>query len=180
MAGLTLKGNLIYLRALEPEDLDLVFKIENDEDLWELTTTITPFSRFLLKQYLKNAHRDIFEVKQLRLVICNSETDEPLGMIDLFDYEPKQKRAGLGILIFSATERGKGYGAEALQLILNYSFKRLELHQVYANILETNSASLKLFEKQGFKQVGLKKDWVRINGSFENEYLYQLIHTDVH
>ena len=180
MAGLTLQGELVYLRALEPEDLDLVFKIENDEDLWELTTTLTPFSKFILKQYLRNSHKDIYEAKQLRLVICKKSTGESLGLIDLFDFDPKNLRAGLGILIFSEVERGRGYGAEALKLIVNYSFKRIELHQLYANILEENTPSIKLFEKQGFKQVGLKKDWLRIAGKFKNEYLYQLIHTDVH
>ena len=180
MAGLTLHGELVYLRALEPEDLDLVFRIENDEDLWELTTTLTPFSKFLLKQYLRNSHKDIYEAKQLRLVICRSDTNEALGLIDLFDFDPKNQRAGLGILIFSEVERGRGYGAEALRLMINYSFKRLELHQLYANILEENSPSIRLFEKQGFRPVGLKKDWLRLEGSFKNEYLYQLIYTDVH
>ena len=180
MAQLTLQGELVYLRALEPEDLDLVFKIENDEDLWELTTTITPFSKFLLKQYLRNSHKDIYEAKQLRLVICKKSTNEALGLIDLFDFDPKHLRAGLGILIFSEVERGRGYGAEALKLITNYSFKRIELHQLYANILEENKPSISLFEKQGFQSVGLKKDWLRIEGKFKNEYLYQLINTDVH
>ena len=180
MDGLTLKGELVYLRALEPEDLDLIFKIENDEDLWELSTTLTPFSKFLLKHYLKNAHKDIYEAKQLRLVVCKAATDEALGMIDLFDFDPRNHRAGLGILIFSKVERGKGYGAEALKLITKYAIKRLELHQLYANILEENAPSIKLFEKQGFERVGLKKDWTRVGGSFKNEYLYQLIHNDVH
>ena len=100
MEGLTLKGDLVYLRALEPEDLDLVFEIENDEDLWELSTTLTPFSKFLLKQYLKNSHKDIYEAKQLRLVICKADNQEALGMIDLFDFDPKHRRAGVGIVIF--------------------------------------------------------------------------------
>ena len=180
MEGLTLKGQLVYLRALEPEDLDLVFKIENDEYLWELTTTLTPFSKFLLKHYIKNSHKDIYEAKQLRLVICKAIDDEALGMIDLFDFDPRNQRAGLGILIFSTSDRGKGYGAEALDLITRYSFKHLNVHQLYANILEENKPSIKLFEKQGFEAVGLKKDWTRIAGTFKNEYLYQLIHKDVH
>ena len=83
-------------------------------------------------------------------------------------------------MIFSKVERGKGYGAEALKLITKYAFKRLELHQLSANILEENAPSIKLFEKQGFERVGLKKDWTRVGGSFKNEYLYQLIHNDVH
>src|SRR5690554_2175061 len=95
---LTLKGTNIYLRALEPEDLDFVFTVENNESLWEISTQSAPYSRFLLKQYLENSHRDIYEVKQLRLVISTNE-EMAIGMIDLFDFDPKHKRAGIGILI---------------------------------------------------------------------------------
>jgi len=89
---LTLKGEHIYLRALEPEDLEFIHQIENDETIWEISNTITPYSKYLIKQYLENAHKDIYEVKQLRLVICN-DADTAIGMIDLFDFDIKNKRA---------------------------------------------------------------------------------------
>ncbi|WP_031429057.1 GNAT family N-acetyltransferase [Flavimarina sp. Hel_I_48] len=178
--AITLKGKQLYLRALEPEDLEFIHQIENDEELWELSTTLTPYSRFIIKQYLKNVHRDIFEVKQLRLAICKIDTQEVLGMIDLYDYDPKHHRAGVGIIITSSAERGRGYGAEALQLITTYSFTHLDMHQLYANILDGNDRSIKLFEKMNFKSVGVLKDWKRIRGSYKNEHLYQLINTDVH
>ncbi len=171
---ITLKGENIYLRALEPEDLDFVHEVENDESIWELSNTQTPFSKYLIKQYIENAHKDIYEVKQLRLVI-SSYKDKPLGMIDIFDFDFKNKRAGIGILLKEVKDRGKGYGAEALQLLINYCFTRLDLHQLYCNISEDNNASIKLFEKQGFLEIGLKKDWNYSHDSFKNEYLFQLI-----
>ena len=171
---LTLRGNKVYLRALEPEDLDFVLEVENSEEFWEISATRVPYSRFLIKKYLQNSHRDIYEVKQLRLMICNFE-HQPIGLIDVFDLEPKDRRAALGILIVNETDRGKGYGAEVLTLICKYCFTHLDLHQVYANVTDDNPASIQLFEKNKFEKVGVKKDWTVADGKFKNEILYQLI-----
>ncbi len=170
----TLKGEHIFLRALEPEDLEFIHTIENDESVWEISNTETPYSRFLIKQYLEESHKDIYQVKQLRLVISNYD-DEPLGMIDIFDFDFKNKRAGIGVLIKNSEDRNNGFGSEALQLLTNYCFTHLNLHQLYCNISEENDASIKLFSNQGFKQIGLKKDWNLVNGTYKNEYLFQLI-----
>lgn len=152
----SLKGVHIYLRALEPEDLDFIYEIENDTSLWTLSDTQTPYSRFLIKQYLENAQQDIFEAKQLRLVICTLE-GIAIGLIDVFDFDVKNKRAGIGILIKDEANRYKGYGKEALNLLVNYCFKTLHLHQVYANVSESNEVSLRLFENNGFKKNRSKK-----------------------
>ncbi len=171
---LTLRGEKIYLRALEPEDLDFVHQIENQEDLWELSATQTPYSRFLIKKYLQNSHRDVYEVKQLRLVISDYD-QKTIGLIDVFDLEPKDRRAALGIVIADPADRSKGYGAESLSLICKYCFTHLALHQVYANVAANNSGSIKLFEKQGFEKIGVKKEWNLVNGTYQDEILYQLI-----
>lgn len=171
---MTLKGENLYLRALEPEDLEFIHTIENDESVWEISNTITPYSRFLIKQYLEHAHKDIFEVKQLRLVI-SSYDNVALGMIDLFDFDFKNKRAGVGILVKETSDRKLGYGKEALKLLVNYSFSYLGLRQLYCNISEENEVSVNLFSNQGFNKVGLKKDWNFVNGAYKNEYLFQLI-----
>lgn len=171
---ITLKGENIFLRALEPEDLEFIHAVENDESIWEISNTQTPYSKFLIKQYLEQAHKDIFEVKQLRLVISSND-NESLGLIDIFDFDFKNSRAGIGILVKDQNNRGKGYGSEALQLLSDYSFTHLGLHQLYCNISENNEASIKLFTNLGFEQIGLKKEWNYINGSFKNEYLFQLI-----
>ena len=171
---MTLCGKKINLRALEPEDLEFLYKSENDESLWEVSHTQTPFSKFVLKQYLENAHLDIYEVKQLRLIIEENSTKNQIGMIDLFDFNPQHKRAGIGIFINKSYEN-KRFASESLQLLIDYSFKHLGLHQLFANISEGNEKSVQLFEKQNFKKLGTKKDWNFINGKFTNEILFQLI-----
>lgn len=170
----TLKGKKLNLRAIEPEDLNFLYTIENNELFWEVSHTQTPFSRYVLKQYLENAHSDIYETKQLRLVIEEKENKEPVGMIDLFDFNPQHKRAGIGILIHPYYQN-KGYASEALSLLINYSFSYLNLHQLYANITSDNKKSLALFKKHNFKKVGLKKDWILSNRKFKDEILFQLI-----
>lgn len=171
---LTLRGDKIFLRALEPEDLDFVQEVENTEQFWEISATRVPYSRYLIKKYIQNSHRDIYEVKQLRLMICDHR-EECLGMIDIFDLDPKDRRAAIGILIVKEEDRRKGYGADVISLISNYCFAHLGLHQVYANVTVDNHASIKLFEKCGFIKAGIKKDWVLIDGKFKDEVLYQLI-----
>jgi diamine N-acetyltransferase len=172
---ITLKGNNIYLRALEPEDLDFVFNLENNEDMWEVSNTQTPYSRFLIKQYLENAHQDIYQAKQLRLAICKNDTFQAIGLIDLFDFDPANNRAGIGIVIENVANRHHGIGKEALSLLVNYAFIKLNLHQLYANIGSNNVASLKLFTTFGFQKIGTKKDWTFQKGKYFDEELFQLI-----
>ncbi|RLD53840.1 MAG: GNAT family N-acetyltransferase [Bacteroidetes bacterium] len=169
-------GDKIVLRALEPDDIDLLYQWENDRAGWHLSNTLTPFSRFALEQYVMNADQDIFAAKQLRLMIDKTRENEKkcIGAIDLFDFDPTNKRAGIGILI-EKKERGKAYASEALKLLIQYCFSTLELHQIYCNIEKTNDRSLKLFQNHGFEIIGLKKDWIRKNGQWADEYILQLL-----
>lgn len=171
---LTLKGTSIYLRALEPQDLEFLYIVENNESIWEVSNTQTPYSRFLIKQYLKNAHQDIYEAKQLRLAICRNESFAPIGLIDLFDFDPKNNRAGVGILIQNQEDRNAGIGKEALGLLIRYAFEKLNLHQLYANINTENHPSLSLFATFGFQKIGVKKQWNLVNGKYKDEALFQL------
>lgn len=172
---MNLKGQNIYLRALEPEDLEFIYTIENDESIWEVSHTQTPYSKFLIRQYLENAHQDIYEAKQLRLAICEKDAFQAIGLIDLFDYDPQNSRAGIGILIHTESYKSKGIGTEALDLLIKYSFSNLQLHQLYANISTDNEASLQLFTKFGFQKIGVKKQWNKINNQYKDEILFQLI-----
>ena len=175
---LTLQGEKVYLRAVEPEDLDFVHEIENNENFWEISATQSPYSKFLIRQYIENAHRDIYDIKQLRLVIC-TKRGRAVGLIDVFDLEPRDKRAAIGILIANKKDRRKGFGSESLSLLCNYCFTHLGLHQVYANVTANNKDSMKVFENNGFRKIGLKKDWTLFNGEYKDEWLYQLI-SNVH
>ncbi len=172
-----LKGKNIELRALEPSDVDLLYQWENDEKIWHLSNTVVPFSRFVLDQYVINSTQDIYTNKQLRLMIDKIEKGNKttIGSIDLFDFDPTNKRAGIGILIIKSEQR-KGYASESLKLLLDYCFKTLHLHQVYCNITDMNTASLNLFKNHGFQIIGLKKNWLHIKDKWIDEYILQLIY----
>src|SRR5690606_27131199 len=171
-----LKSKNIYLRALEPEDLNFLFESENNSDFWELSNVQTPFSKFALKNYLERSlSEDIYGLRELRLVICKTEDDSPIGLIDLFDFDPKNKRAGVGILISDQKNRGSGYGSEALKILIDYAFGIVQLHQLYCNILSDNQNSMSLFMKYNFKQIGVKKDWIFDGINYKDELFFQLI-----
>ncbi|HOZ74842.1 MAG TPA: GNAT family protein [Flavobacterium sp.] len=172
---LTLTGKNIYLRALEPEDLEFVYAVENDETVWHVSNTQTPYSRFLIKQYLENAQQDIYEARQLRLAICKHGAFSAMGLVDLFEYDPRNRRAGVGILIKDAADRSQGFGAEALELLIKYAFSHLSLHQLFANIATDNEASLALFANFGFEQIGIKKQWNLVKGQYKDEAIFQRI-----
>nr|WP_169934225.1 GNAT family N-acetyltransferase [Nonlabens sp. Ci31] len=169
-----LQNDICSLRAVDPEDLDFIYQLENNPDLWEFGHTITPFSKFTIREYLENAHRDIYEVKQLRLAICTRQ-NEIKGVVDLYDFDPYHKRAGVGIVISQESDRSQGLATSGLELIIDYAFKHLRLHQLYASISEDNMASRKLFERVRFRESGIKKDWIATEKSYKNEHLYQLI-----
>ncbi len=117
-----LHGEKVRLRALEPEDLDFLFTTENNTAFWEVSDTQVPFSRFVLKQYLENSHQDIYEAKQLRLVVEETKNSQAIGLIDLFDFNPQHKRAGIGILIHPDFQKN-GFAFEALSILIDYAFK---------------------------------------------------------
>lgn len=168
-----LKGKKVLLRALEPEDLLFLDDIENNESYWHLSDSQTPFSKYVLKTYLEHAFEDIYTSKQLRLVITDTNKDA-VGFVDLYDFDPKNNRAGVGIIIHE-NFREKGYASEAIELLVSYAFSILNLHQLYAGIDAANESSLHLFKKFGFDVVGLKKEWNYFNDAYHDEYLLQKI-----
>jgi diamine N-acetyltransferase len=172
-----LKDDKITLRALEPEDIDLIFEWENNEEIWTVSHTTAPFSRHILALYIQDSVKDIYESKQLRLMITTNE-GKTIGAIDLFDFDPFHLRVGIGILIHQTEDRSKGFATSALDLMVRYCFEKLGLHQIYANILTDNEASIKLFSKAGFALSGTKRDWVRDGSNWKDEHLLQLLRRD--
>jgi len=169
----------VRLRALEPSDIDIIYRWENDPEIWRISSTYTPFSKYILEKYIESSHLDIYQVKQMRLIIDlldkKDEVVRAVGTIDLFDFDPYHNRAGVGILIGEKADRKKGYASAALKEFTDYCFNILQLHQVYANVVPANKESLTLFKKHGFMICGRKKDWIRMPGSYAVEYMLQLI-----
>jgi diamine N-acetyltransferase len=176
-----LAGKNIKLRPIEPSDLDYLYEWENDPENWLVSNTSAPFSRHTLRKYIENAHQDIYEARQLRLMIDrqdpSADKPETVGIIDLFDFDPLHLRAGVGILIAQKGDRMKGLASEAVSLLMDFAFHSLHLHQLYCNVAEDNEASLKLFSKLGFSEVGRKRDWIRNREKWLGVYLLQKINS---
>ena len=162
----------VILRAMEPQDLELLFSWENNPDNWPISGTLAPFSKYAIKKFIASP-QDIDLNKQLRLMIAVKESGRCVGCVDLFEYDGRNRRAGVGILIADNNDKGKGYGKEALEVLCSYAKNTLNLHQLYCNIMLDNKASLKLFEQSGFTIIGVKKDWQLIQGEWTDEAMYQ-------
>ncbi len=154
-----LENDKLRLRALEPEDLEQLYAWENDTSLWEFGSTLTPYSRYVLKTYLENADADIYSNKQLRLMMVRKPSEETVGTVDLFDYNPHHHRAAVGVLVDAEHQR-QGLGKEALSLLTAYAFEFLNIHQLYAYVPVSNKPSHKLFASVGFQSCGILKDWL--------------------
>lgn len=163
------------MRALEPEDINILYKWENDTNIWRVSNTISPFSKYILREFIENQKYDIYETRQLRLIIEDKESCRPVGAIDLFDIDPNNRRAGVGILIYNSEDQGVGYASSALNALIMYSFQILGMNQLYCNIPLSNKQSLSLFRAKGFSIVGLKKEWIRTTVDWESEYMLQLL-----
>jgi len=170
-----MKCGEIRLRALEPEDLELLYSWENNVSYWIVSNTVVPFSKYTLKRYLEESHKDIYETGQVRLMIDLIPENTAIGTIDIFDFDPFHKRAGIGILIANEDYRRKGYATMALKCLIDYCFGTLLLHQLYCSILSNNIESMDLFKKAGFSQSGIKKEWIRTSDGYLDEYIFQLI-----
>lgn len=170
-------GNNLLLRAPEPADIDIIYRWENDMRIWHLGNTLAPYSRFAIEQFVLNTENDIYASKQLRLMIDwhnSPKGTETIGSLDLFDFDPHHLRAGIGILI-DEPYRNRGFATEALELLISYCFNTLNLHQLYCNIEPSNPESIHLFAKAGFLLCGTKKEWLKREGNWLDELMFQLL-----
>lgn len=166
-----LKDELISLRSPEPEDLEMMYAMENDTALWSVGNATLPYSRYTLRQYLEQSCQNLFAEHQARFVIelANGET---AGMIDLADFDPLNSRAEVCIGLLGK-HRGKGIATRALALLCDYALKKLHINQLFAFIPEWNEESLRLFEKNGFKKSALLQQWQRTEKGFNDVFLVQ-------
>lgn len=166
------ENDRIRLRALEPEDLDWLYKVENDDTLWQCGNSNVPYSRYVLKNYLTTTSNDLYADGQLRLAIIDKEEQCVMGCVDLIDFTPRHQRAEIGIFLFE-TYRGKGYALEALNMLCSYARDFLFVHLLYAVVSIRNKSAIKLFERADFKCKSTLNDWLRNSYSeYEDALLY--------
>ncbi len=175
-----LQKDAIKLRAVEPQDIDFLFRLENMPELWHVSQTLVPFARFDMEQYVFSTNKqDPFAAGQVRLIIELAQNNETkiIGTIDLFALDAVNRRGGVGIVLLE-NYRQKSFAGTALDILIDYGFNFLNLHQLFCNIENGNEASLRLFKSRGFEIAGVKKEWSRKNGNWVDENLLQLIVKD--
>lgn len=166
---------LLRLRAPEPEDLEVMYRMENNPSLWAVSCTTVPYSRFMLRQYLEQATGDIFTDKQVRLMVERLSDGEVVGCVDLTNYEPLHARAEIGMAVASDCQ-GQGLGGRALRLLCQYAFHHLHLHQLVAYIPADNEACLQMFRREGFTRHLLLKEWLSCaGGTYKDAILVQCL-----
>ena len=148
----------VRLRAMEPEDLDFLYAMENDRGLWNVGNTNVPYSRYVLHDYIANATNDIYRDGQVRMIIENGR-GEAVGMADLFDFNAQHRRAEVSVAVCASCRR-RGYASAAMRFVADYARRVLHLHQVYAIVAASNVASLGLFRKCGFQQSATLRGWL--------------------
>jgi len=157
---------------MEPEDLGVLYEMENDPQSWDVSNFSVPYSKYTLRRYIEDSQNDMYADRQLRLMIERISDGAAVGTIDLTDFSPVHLRGEVGIAIRSAFQ-GKGYAHEALQLFMAYAFDFLHIHQLIAHVATDNEASLMLFNSSGFTHCGVLKQWWRIGEAFKDVVLLQ-------
>ena len=163
------------LRALEPEDLELLYTIENDTEMWNVGSQTAPLSRFHLRDYIANNACDIYKDEQVRYIIevTEGKRKEAIGIIDLFNFSPQHNRAELGVAILKKHARC-GYAQRAISEISKIGKNIIHLKQIYAIVPEEHHASLRMLEKSGFCFGGTLKEWLYNGEKYANATIMQL------
>lgn len=164
-------GEQVFLRAMEPEDLDFLYEMENDELLWAVGNTNVPYSRQVLLDYITSATADIYTDKQVRFIIENRQ-HEPLGIVDLMNFDPRHLRAELGIVVRREWQ-GRGIAQAAIRHLMQYAKEILHLHQIYAIVGEHNQKAARMLEKLGFQGDKILKEWLSLGDMYEDAHFFQ-------
>lgn len=148
----------VALRALEPEDIDLIFEQENRPDIWKYSSLRGPISRNMLRRYIETYDQQPLQAGQIRLIVYIISTKEVVGIVDLYDIDCRCRTAKVAIMILQKFKK-KGYASKSLSLLHDYAIKSLGLRKLAAETSATNYAAIATFEKAGYVLSGRLKNW---------------------
>ncbi len=162
-----MESDLVYLRALELEDLDRTHKWHNNPVLYEtLTDPFRYVSRAAEEDWLRK--RISYSTQDISLAICLTENHQHIGNFYFREIDWISRHAQMGIFIGEPVDRSKGYGSTALNLAIDHAFGGLGLRKLYAPIFADNKPSIRLVEKWGAVEEGRFRNHSYKNGTFKD------------
>ncbi|MDE7129005.1 MAG: GNAT family N-acetyltransferase, partial [Alistipes sp.] len=162
------------LRAVEQSDVEIMYRWENDPEVWRVSGTTSPFSRDQLQRFVDQQRFDIYATRQLRLIIDDMR-GRSVGAVDLFDFDPQMRRLGIGILVYDESDRRHGYASAAVAAVQRYARQTLGIHQIWCSMEASNRASMALFRSAGFEECGCRRDWIWTPDGYRDEIIMQWI-----
>lgn len=169
-----IEGNNIVLRSIEPCDVDCLYQMITSESIANCVTG--KFKNITYEEHLNWFNNLKSEKNTLRLmIVLKTSLQDAFGEVIITDIDNDNKNAQIHIKILDGIYRNKGYGTESLSLTKRICKKNLNLHMLYAYILETNIISQKLFEKNNFIKDGCLIDRVYRNNSYINLLSYYCV-----
>jgi RimJ/RimL family protein N-acetyltransferase len=155
----------IYLRLMTREDTDLIVAWRNQYAVRRNFIYQEPFTRQGHESWISNM---VETGKAVQMIICELDTDRPLGSVYIRDIDRQHHKAEYGIFIGEGQARGRGLGTAAAKLMLRYCFREAGLHRVYLRALADNAQAIRSYDKAGFVREGYLRDDVRIEGEYRD------------
>lgn len=156
-------GEKIYLRPFEHSDLEHLRGWYNDPELRGLICVTEPYSAAKAEQWYENLCKDD---NRIWFAIALKENDRVVGECGLLRMFSPWRTTDLTMIVGEREARGKGYGTEAIRLLLDYAFGYLGFHRVSIGVAGFNDAAIRFYEKNGFKREGIERDGYYYNHRF--------------
>ncbi len=158
-----LAGEKVYLRYLEPADIDEFFT--TDPEIRRLTGTQRPFARRQIADYIERIAQD---PSRVQFGVFLQKTDQLIGDVAIKDMDNSRNCCGSFRIAIDIQWTGQGYGTEAMNLMLDYGFGMLNLHGIQLDVYTINERAIHVYEKAGFKKEGvLRQAWRFEHGYYD-------------
>lgn len=170
-----LESERIYLRKLEEIDAPIMLVNTTDEEIRYMTGTKPKFTLEQIQAHINNINNDS---SRHDFAICLKDDDQMIGELSIFDIDEEDKKAGFRISMSSIKLTGKGYGTEAIKIVLRFVFEELKLNRLQLEVFSHNLRGIRAYEKVGFVKEGVLRESLYYNGTYSDEIIMAIIGDD--
>ncbi|KOO52028.1 GNAT family N-acetyltransferase [Viridibacillus arvi] len=170
-----LENERIYLRTLKESDAPIVLGNTTDEEIRYMTGTKSNFTLNQIKAHINNLNNDS---SRYDFAICLKESDQMIGELSIFEIDEEDKKAGFRISMSSIKLTGKGYGTEAIIIVLRFVFEELKLNRLQLEVFSHNLRGIRVYEKVGFVKEGVLRESLYYNGTYSDEIIMSILRKD--